>query len=288
MNFTRPSYHRFTTGQFAGIDVEAEIEEIQQAEMGRKYAKVDRRALDPPPVVQLRLYHIHDAGRPSEYREEMDYKSVDNWGLVCHVDLFAAETSTTRAPVSQNNQPSTSTSTSVNSFQHRSTGSGYRLHNHENVAYLIADTPVEPSNINIVDSGASSHANTEAEKHTDSLVGDLFVQAVTIEYQEKPTIVFPFPDLSVQLEGDFVLRYRAFEIYSKSNIAATIPVIAQCHGGRFRVYSTKEFPGLRPSTDLTKALARWGVRLNVRETERKRRKNTGDDSLSFDLAVEGS
>ena len=70
----------------------------------------------------------------------------------------------------------------------------------------------------------------------------------------------------------------------------------------FRVYSTKEFPGLQASTELTKVnsskyifqsqtylfffflffffnvkkhLARWGVRLNIRETERRRRKKRG-------------
>jgi hypothetical protein len=115
-------------------------------------------------------------------------------------------------------------------------------------------------------------SDTEAAKRTDSLVGDLFVQPVTIDYKGKPAIVFAFPDLSVKLEGEFILRYRAFEIYSRPDTTEDIPVIAQCYGGTFRVYSTKDFPGLRPSTDLTKTLARWGVRLNVRETERKRRK----------------
>jgi len=46
------------------------------------------------------------------------------------------------------------------------------------------------------------------------------------------------------------------------------------------VYSTKEFPGLRASTDLTKHLSYFGVRLNLRETERKRRKKIDDPSLS--------
>ena len=68
----------------------------------------------------------------------------------------------------------------------------------------------------------------------------------------------------------------------------------------FRVYSTKEFPGLQASTELTKVkmssllcfchrlnffvclkhLARWGVRLNIRETERRRRKGNKRRSAS--------
>jgi hypothetical protein len=96
-------------------------------------------------------------------------------------------------------------------------------------------------------------------------------------------------DLAVKIEGSFVLRYRVFDIFSKPyNQRDDLAIQAECYGGPFRVYSTKEFPGLQASTDLTKVsahkhitqdidlfwqhLARWGVRLNIRETERRRRK----------------
>ena len=47
--------------------------------------------------------------------------------------------------------------------------------------------------------------------------------------------------------------------------------MAEAVGGIFAVYSTKEFPGLKASTELTKHLSRWGIRVNIRETERKRK-----------------
>lgn len=53
-------------------------------------------------------------------------------------------------------------------------------------------------------------------------------------------------------EGTFILRYRVFNIFGKVQGKTEIPVLAECYGGPFRIYSTKEFPGLRPSTDLTK------------------------------------
>ena len=53
-------------------------------------------------------------------------------------------------------------------------------------------------------------------------------------------------------EGTFILRYRVFNIFGKVHGKTDIPVLAECYGGPFRIYSTKEFPGLRPSTDLTK------------------------------------
>ncbi len=59
-------------------------------------------------------------------------------------------------------------------------------------------------------------------------------------------------DLAVQREGTFILRYRAFDIYSTAPGGQDHPILAELYGGPFRVYSTREFPGLEPSTDLTR------------------------------------
>lgn len=60
-------------------------------------------------------------------------------------------------------------------------------------------------------------------------------------------------DLAVQREGTFILRYRAFDICSTTLPGGRDhPTLAELYGGPFRVYSTREFPGLEPSTDLTR------------------------------------
>ena len=98
-------------------------------------------------------------------------------------------------------------------------------------------------------------------------------------------------------------------MFSKLHGTDTIPIIAECYGGLFRVYENKEFPGLLPSTELTKVrlspfsffltclfylqfifnyaesprkqeLFRSGVRVHVRETQRKFEKNSGSDNHS--------
>lgn len=56
----------------------------------------------------------------------------------------------------------------------------------------------------------------------------------------------------MKIEGTFILRYRVFDIFSKGYHSSELAVQAECYGGPFRVYSTKEFPGLHASTDLTK------------------------------------
>ncbi|KAI0763493.1 velvet factor-domain-containing protein [Trametes elegans] len=125
---------------------------------------------------------------------------------------------------------------------------------------------------------------------TGAISGSTFLQPSVIEHNGKKVLVFVFSDLAVKLEGTFVLRYRTLNVYSQCAGHKRRPILAECYGGPFDIYSTKDFPGLRPSTDLTKArthrtgadtpasprrtqhLALYGVRVHIREHERKRRK----------------
>ena len=61
-------------------------------------------------------------------------------------------------------------------------------------------------------------------------------------------------DLAVKIEGQFILRYRCFDLFSRTSGHGDLPIQAECFGGPFRIYSTKEFPGLQPSTELTKVM----------------------------------
>jgi len=64
--------------------------------------------------------------------------------------------------------------------------------------------------------------------------------------------MYVLQDLAVKIEGSFILRYRVFDIFSRAQGSPDLVVQAECYGGPFRVYSTKEFPGLQASTELTK------------------------------------
>lgn len=82
----------FLTGQFEGRTIRVELEELQKAESGRKlvhllfalwitsnnvnlswirYARVDRRPLDPPPVIKLRLFYVTNPGTDKEREREV-------------------------------------------------------------------------------------------------------------------------------------------------------------------------------------------------------------------------
>ncbi|KAF8810302.1 hypothetical protein BYT27DRAFT_7186768 [Phlegmacium glaucopus] len=312
---------QFSTGQFAGQTIRMELQEIQKADLGRKYARVDRRPLDPPPVVLLRMFLVHHPGSNRETERELNYDDVQVLGLLCTVDLFpvaveppspgnltpdisykgtlpppppaqpssispaspSSSSSTTHSPTqyhqSHGSPPSyrfvsdaesPSTSKSSGSKKSASHYSGYILptHSSSDVVHRFGNYPI-----------------TETSKQTQALVGATFVQPALVDYQGAKSIVFVFADLAVKIEGTFILRYRVFDIFSRPyNDTNDLAITAECYGGMFRVYSTKEFPGLQASTELTKHLARWGVRLNIRETERRRRKRNERRSVSPEYA----
>ncbi|KAH9926317.1 uncharacterized protein BXZ73DRAFT_102998 [Epithele typhae] len=78
---------------------------------------------------------------------------------------------------------------------------------------------------------------------TEHFGGSTFVACRPVEYQGAQAAMFVFA-------GWFAPRYRVFQI-----------------GGK--IFSTKNFPGLPPSTELTKQLSSQGISLNSRLTKRK-------------------
>ncbi|KAF8240491.1 hypothetical protein L208DRAFT_1427949 [Tricholoma matsutake] len=277
----------FVSGQFTGQAVRAELREIQQADLGRKYARVDRRPLDPPPVVQLRLFTVFNPGSSQETEEEiLDYDGIQTLGLLCTVDLFPvppqniARDSVTHKLVPFNQPPLPSPGPS---HVKRSTDTPFTFVPNEYPAeqpsvelspqprHRTSGFPVPSPSAPDVIHCVNDFPITESSKVTHALVGATFVQPAIVDYQGQKSMMFVFADLAVKVEGNFILRYRVFDLFSKPCNHSGLAIQAECYGGSFRIYSTKEFPGLQASTELTKQLARWGVRLNTRETERKRR-----------------
>lgn len=101
------------------------------------------------------------------------------------------------------------------------------------------------------------------------LVGDKVASPHIVEWQGQKRLIFAFgvrppslfhgyslpltrdlKDLSVKSEGLFVLRYTVFNVPSDL-VEQPVPATCHCFGQPFRIYSTKEFPGLSLSTELT-------------------------------------
>ncbi|KAJ2975928.1 hypothetical protein NUW54_g11652 [Trametes sanguinea] len=82
-----------------------ELQEIQKPDLGRKFARKDKRPLDPPPVVLCRFYETLNGPDGRRIEVEMD-PATPSLGAVCHLDLFPVphqyyEAESRRPPLSQ-------------------------------------------------------------------------------------------------------------------------------------------------------------------------------------------
>ena len=203
---------------------------LSQADKDRwRYARVDRRPLDPPPAVLLKLFYIYNPGTNRETEKEVEnYESVpaplapalkiltiyvfsdlQNLGLLCNVDLFPApppddadksirDEKIQQPESSSTNQiPYASTSTcSPDSQQHYS-------HSDSNL-YADQSTPVPmltPPRLatypayteypNVV-THIGNYPIVESSKCTNALVGATFVQPANVDYKGKKSLMFVF------------------------------------------------------------------------------------------------
>ncbi|KAF8685082.1 Velvet factor [Rhizoctonia solani] len=230
-----------------------------------RFARRDRRPVDPPPVVRLRMFEVLEEGTDNQHEEEISAELVhETTGLVAHVDLFAVS-----PPPGMTFEPLD------DSMQ----------------------TPSDDCEKGSCDQGSSSQEDRSDETSlvvdensvlTSAVFGSSFVNAVKIhDLNGETVILFVFADLSVKIEGHFVYRYRCFNLSSRVAGSDDIPIMAELRSGIFIIYSTKEFPGLQASTELTKHLGRWGVRVNLREHSRGKRNKQGEEDGEEDEISNG-
>ncbi|KZT72031.1 hypothetical protein DAEQUDRAFT_763503 [Daedalea quercina L-15889] len=316
----------FSTGHFAGRTIRAQLDELQQAEVGRKCGTKDRRPLDPPPVVNLQLFEVFNGGTPlEEERQLKNLTEMDSHGFLCHVDLFRVLDPTVLSFEPSMNDKATDPPSHVpNDLRPSTSGSsvfdypvsyaeplpgweGGSIDTHGQTSHTtmapfgysqsmdwlappVSQNHVSPSlpaamntgaktslqwpelfELGAIDTGATSKHDQIA--CTQLLVGNTVASPSFIEYTGKD-ILFAFADLAVCEGGLFLLRYRTFNIFNITVSGAPVPILAECYGGVFRVYNTQNFPGLHPSTELTKRLSSMGTsgKVITRENERKRRR----------------
>ncbi|KAF7345253.1 Velvet domain-containing protein [Mycena sanguinolenta] len=242
--------HHFTEGRFSGLTLRAELHELQRPEYGRRFGSVDRRSLDDPPVVLLRLFNVFNAGTYEEWEQEVpNYNDIPLTGLICTVDLFEVPVSFRERPCITGNHSSPSTGTrSANITPNRP---------HSDIRVAEYGSGLPPDTLTLI----HGYPITESSKRTASLFGTKFVEPhkVTFPGEKQKQIVFTLSDLAVKLEGHFILRYRFFDLFSNGKPDSSSSILAECYGGSFKIYSSKEAPPLKESTTLTKCLAKQGV-----------------------------
>ncbi|KAF8423581.1 velvet factor-domain-containing protein [Tirmania nivea] len=109
------------------------------------------------------------------------------------------------------------------------------------------------------------------KRHTRRLMGTL-VSSPFVGHDEegKEGCFFCFPDLSCRTHGKYRLRFVLMRLEPcELQPEGCTPIITETMSDVFTVYTAKEFPGMRPSTALTKALKRQGCAISVKKGNEK-------------------
>ncbi|KAJ2768058.1 hypothetical protein IWQ56_003087 [Coemansia nantahalensis] len=211
------------------------------------FGEKDRRPLDPPPVVRLRVRD--DAG------EFMHCEDVDIWRFVVSATLWAPNTEGDRSIViNPNTLPS-----SVPVYQVPGTSApGTAAASTASSSIMPLSEPVKVRN----------------------LVGTTVSNAYLLkDHNDRLNIFFIFHDLSVRTEGRFRLKFQFTIIPSEEEPRALVQSVAWSNV--FEVYSAKTFPGMTDSTELSKAFATQGIKITIRKSIRGRsyQHRPGDDDM---------
>lgn len=94
---------------------------------------------------------------------------------------------------------------------------------------------------------------------------------------------FVFPDLSCRSPGRYKLGFKLLRVDLMSMEPGKVsPSVASAVSEVFAVYTAKDFPGMRASSDLLKALRRQGLNVGVKKGSEARKgkgkKGRGDSS----------
>jgi len=284
-------------GFFADSSFSAHLVELQPAERGRKFASKDRRPLDPPPIVQLQIFRtIVDPSTGASTKEEIfDYGLHNILGCMCSVELYRVTPEPTpsvtdidsMAPISgfplqgelgvPKEHLLASTTTIVS--QERLTYSGVEVSTSGiYTQHPAGDAPSDSAFTGTLSASLSavvlSDSTFSEQKCSEELFGTNVVQVRPVNHDGRSILLFVFGDIAVRAEGWFSLRYRFFDIFSTTQEGQSAPILAECKGKQFRVYASKEFPGLKASTELTLLAVRHGISVHVRQKERKRRRRS--------------
>jgi hypothetical protein len=123
-----------------------------------------------------------------------------------------------------------------------------------------------------VDGNSDETALTGADKRlTRRLMGTL-VSSPFVGQDEEGTegCFFCFPDLSCRTHGKYRLRFVLMRLRpSDLQPEGYTPIITEALSDVFTVYTAKDFPGMRPSTALTKVLKRQGCAISVKKGNEK-------------------
>ncbi|KAF9416679.1 hypothetical protein BGZ76_004613 [Entomortierella beljakovae] len=272
------------------------------------FGEKDRRPVDPPPIVQLLLDEDHEqhptkrmqrsaAAAASKKAATLAIKSKDKDNGDKEGDKVNTKSNqlddTTESPsLGKRSRPSSSSDNSSknktkqddndNDSDSNSGGSDDELDD-DDEGQLQEQDPLFVLHVSLWSADGTEVRNmiatpgqTEPPKLTRILMGSLVVSPILLNNPEGvPGWYFSFPDLSIRTEGVYTLkfslmRFGSFDFTSSDDGHASM-LVAEETSEPFTVFSAKKFPGMTESTELSKAFAKQGLKIPIRNDLRVRK-----------------
>ena len=127
---------------------------------------------------------------------------------------------------------------------------------------------------------------------TRRLMGQLVASpSVAKDEFDREGCFFCFPDLSCRTHGKYRLRFMLMRIdVGNLHVGGFSPILAETLSDVFTVYSAKDFPGMRPSSALTRALKLQGCNIQVkkgneRTLSRRRAASSDNDNAAAEQSA---
>ncbi|KAL1967327.1 hypothetical protein VTN77DRAFT_3373 [Rasamsonia byssochlamydoides] len=230
----------------------------QQPIAGRACAAGEkgRRPIDPPPILQLLLVDFD----PDSEADRLLLQDP-RFAVGC---LLYSVTRGQLVHCTHVVEPSAKVSAGRTTRDSNSTTQGQ--HQWRSVQMLSGRSYVSPFYVDKEPDPATAPA------HPSSRTGDTVPASTTT-----PATFFVFADLSVRTAGVYRLKFRLMDWGRAMESGMSQPILAEVWSDPFRVYSSKDFPGMRKSTRLTERLRELGVK-DLKTRKGKRRGKTRDES----------
>lgn len=189
--------------QFSNLNYELVVRQQPIAARACGFGERDRRVIDPPPIIQLKVTNAKNEPEEEELRYSLN---------VVHCTLWNAE--------------GTSEETAL----------------------------IQPD-----------------RRTTRRLMGQLVASpSVAKDEHDNEGCFFCFPDLSCRTNGRYRLRFVLMRIDPMNlHVGGFSPILTEVLSDVFTVYTAKDFPGMRPSSALTRALKLQGCNIQVKKGNEK-------------------
>ncbi|KAF5347320.1 hypothetical protein D9756_009916 [Leucocoprinus leucothites] len=219
-------------------------QEPKQARMCGVGGKADRRPIDPPPIVQLRVI------------DPLTSSSSSSSSSTGH-----------NMSSSSNSPPSSPPPTTHSHYPNHEPGppadaAAYAQSYLQNPYYFMFASLAKP------DDDTELHWLKDGRTRctTGSVVSSLY-HLKDPQHNNEDAGFFVFPDLSVRTEGSYRLKLSLFEV-----VGNNVRHCKSIYSAPFYVYTAKKFPGMEESTPLSCSLADQGIKIRIRKDIRVRKR----------------